>query len=749
MHRRLLPLLVLLALPAAGAHAANRAEVGDAVAYATPTGAGIFDGKVGRTWAFDANGGVTATGLENRATGKQWATSGPDFALTLDEAPTDSATGWRLDTALARNAPADASRPDAGPAVQLVLTYELVPVSGVGPRLVRSFTLHPGSAVVEVDNRIVNPTPVPLRVGKATLDQITAAKAPATSEVFAYHDGSDWRTDYRVASKPTGAFDQEGEVVRFDDGTGAGWFHVLGTRGGSMWRAGLDSANRSYVGADWPRDAFDYGPLQDTDPNATGGSYNRLDNPLYPAPIRERLVPPLGSLELGRAFTGVYAGGAPEAGYAFGSDFAEHVAQKLTPTVGANSFHPWSHGKDMNGDNLSKQVDLAAQLGIERYMIDDQWQGGPGGESGDWNWDPARFPDRDHNGLPDVVDTMRRDHVQLALWMSPLEFHFVGDGSNSSSPLAQGGADLDAPSQTYEAHPDWACKPVGNAVALDPTDAGLGVWDVTNPGFRKYLTGVIDRLVASYGVREFKFDFMTWLDCPPHDYLDYEAAFVSLVRRFERRHPDVQFELDETNDQRSWPFESATLAASWFDNMHQKPGGQPAKLIHDIWTAAPWLPTSQIGIGALDGTIDSAHTVDEMMPVALLSHITFWTDLTSIAPSDQERVKYWLAWYKQHRETLAGASYELTDTDPLDGKSWAAFEPWRDGRGALFAFRQNGADGSQTYSLRGVDPNTNYLLTDVTDGHSLGSVSGADLRAGYSVTLPPNGAAVIQIDPLP
>jgi hypothetical protein len=739
MLRRLLPLLVLLAVPAS-ALAAGRAEVGDAVAYATPAGAGIYDAQIGRTWSFDGTtGAVTATGLENRATGQQWATGGPDFALTLDEAPTDSATGWRLGSADAGEAPRDPSRPHAGRAVQLVLTYELVPVSGAGPELVRTFTLHPGSAVVEVDNRIVNPTPVPLRVGKASLDQITAAKAPKSAEVLTYHGGSDWRTDYRTASHPTGAFDQEGEVVRFDDGSGAGWFHVLGTRGGSMWRAGLDSANRTYVGADWPRDAFDYGPLQDTDPNATGGSYNRVDNPLYPVPVRERTVPPLGTLELGRAYTGVYAGGAPEAGYAFGADFSEHVAQKLTPTIGANSFHPWSHSTDLNGANLSKQVDQAAALGIERYMIDDQWQGGPGGESGDWNWDPARFPDADHNGLPDVVDTMRKDGVQLALWMSPLEFHFVGDGP-----------DLDAPSQTYEQHPDWACKPAGNATAFDPTDAGLGVWDVTNPGFRKYMVGVIDRLVHDYDVREFKFDFMTWVDCPPHDYLDYEAAFVSLVRTFERRHPSVQFELDETNDQRSWPFESATLGASWFDNMHQHPNGVPAKLIHDMWTASPWLPTSQIGTGALDdGTLSAGYPIDELMPIALLSHITFWTDLTKIPAADQERVRYWLAWYKQHRSTLAGASYELTDTDPLGGKSWAAFEPWRDGRGALFAFRQSSGDATQTFTLRGVDPATQYQLTDASDGQVIGSVSGVDLRAGYSVTLPPNGAAVIQIDPLP
>jgi hypothetical protein len=220
------------------------------------------------------------------------------------------------------------------------------------------------------------------------------------------------------------------------------------------------------------------------------------------------------------------------------------------------------------------------------------------------------------------------------------------------------------------------------------------------------------------------------------------------VREFERRHPTVQFEIDETNDQRSWPFESATLAASWFDNGHLHGSTAQAKLFHDIWTAAPWLPTSQIGMGALDGTVNATHSVDEMMPLALLSHITFWTDLAKIAPADQERVRYWNDWYREHRVTLAGAAYELTDNDPIDGRQWAAFEPWHGDRGVLFAFRQASADATQTFALRGVDPQQRYELTDAVNGHRLGRATGAELAAGYDVTLAPNSAAVVQIDPV-
>ena len=743
--RRTAPILLVaaaLAAPAA-ARADSRATAGDAVASVTQAGATISDARVARAWSIAA-GAVQGTTLQDRGTGRSWARPGPDFEITVDEAPTSSVSGWSLASAQARPAPADPSRPHAGRAVQLVLTYRLIPVDGAGPELTRTFTLHPGSAVIEAHTLLVNHAPVPLRVGAASLDQVTAARPPAAAEVLAYHGGSDWRDDYRVASAPQGLFDQEGEVVRFDDGSGAGWFSVSGHRGGSMFRAGLDAAGRAYVGVDWPRDAFDYGPLR-TDPPG----YNRQDNPLYPVPVRERLVAPAGGvLDLGAAYTGVYSGGAQEAGVAFANDFAAHVAPRLTPTIGANTFHPFGHRPGMSDPNLRAQIDAAHALGVERYMLDDQWQGGVGGESGDWRFDPARFPDKDGNGVPDLVDYMHAKGVQLALWVSPLEFHVVGDGENGGA-LAPAGADLDAPSQTYEAHPDWACAPTGDATALSPTDAGLGVWDVTNPGFRAYLTGVIDRLVRTYDVREFKFDFMSWVDCPPHDYLDYEDAFVSLVRVFERRHPDVQFELDETNDQRSWPFESATLGASWFDNGHLHGSTKWAKLIHDLWTAAPWLPTSSIGIGALDGTLDAQHGVDELMPIALLSHITFWTDLTQLSAADAAKVGGWLAFYAAHRATLAGAAYELTAHDPLDGSSWAAFEPWRSGRGLLFAFRQDSAEATQTFALHGVRPARTYAIIDARTGQLVAQRTGSELRAGLTVTLPDTDSAqVLEIDPV-
>src|SRR3954447_26142140 len=718
------PASVALATPGGGPHGKVLRSRGVAAAV-TATGASLSNGRVSRSWEFGADGSVTTTSLAGPG-GHNWAAPGADFQLDVDGVPTSSTTGWVLQSATPVSPPALPNRTESDEGAALLFRYALASAAlPAGVELDRLVVLHPGAGVLETRSTLVDRAPVPLRVASYRLDQLTAADPALPAEVQAYNNGSDWRDDYRHVSTPTGAFDAEGEVVRF--GADDGFFLVSQRRGGAMSRVGRDAGGRSWVGVDWSRDLFDYGPLQDAPPD-----YNRLENPAYPVPVRARVVAPLGRLDLGTSFVGVYTGGAAEAAASFVADFAGAVAPAYPHLVGINTFHPWSHGANMSDPNLRTQVDALAALGGQTFMLDDQWQGGSGGESGDWRFDPVRFPDDNNDGVPDFVTYLHSKGVQLALWMSPLEFNTA--------------------STTYAAHPDWACAPVGDLTAQVPDDAGLGVWDVNNAGFRNYLLGVIDRLVAAYDVREFKFDFLTWVDCPPHDYADYEDGFVSLVREMQKAHPDVTFETDETNDQRSWPFESAALGPSWFDNAHLHGSTAVAKLLHDVWSAAPWVPTSSLGVGAFDGTLqgpyDGARGVDALFPLAMLTHLTFWTDLTKLTPEEQSETTWWVSWYRAHRADLGPAVYELTAADPLDGTSWAAWQPWNDDHGYVFAFRQAAGPDTVTLPLHGVEAGGTYAVTDVHTGQAVGTFTGTQLRDGLPVSLAPYSAQVLSVSPV-
>ncbi|MDX6199256.1 MAG: alpha-galactosidase [Actinomycetota bacterium] len=696
----------------------------------------LTDGLVSRTWAFTVGGAVTTASLRSGSR-ELSASSSPDFRIDVAGVPTTSTLGWSL-ISVSPGLASDPSRPEARPGKQLTFRYALADahLTTGSVELVRVVALHDGSAVLETTTTLVNRGAAALRIGQYSLDELTPATPlrTANAQVLAYHGGSDWRDDYRVTKTEAGAFDDEGETARFDDGSGAGWFFVTERRGGAASRVGREAAGRTWAGVDPARDVFDFGPIPpNTDQEMQAPDYNRLENPVYPVPVRQRTLQPNATLALGRAFTGVYADGEAGAATAFVDDFTSNVAPHFPLTVGQNSFHPWGHSPDLNGNVLSEQFGRSAWLGVERYMIDDQWQGGPGGESGDWRFDPARFPDADGDGQPDFLSNLRIEGLQLGLWMSPAEFNTA--------------------STTYAAHPDWACAPTGDVTAQIPDDAGLGVWDMTNPALQDHLSGVVDRLIEAYDVREFKFDFQAWVDCGTHDYNDYEDAFVAWVHLQQAHHPTVTFELDETNDQRAWPFESAAIGPSWFDNGHLHGSGQAAKLLHDLWTAAPWLPTSGIGMGAFDGSIRTDGcagpcSVSYLSQLMLLSHITFWTDSWKFGHTDGLEIQWWSNWYKAHRDDLGGAVYELTGTDPLAGSGSTVFQPWSNGHGELFAFRQAGGSPVAHVGLHGVDPATTYAIRDVRTGELVTTATGAQLAAGYDIALPQEWSArTLSVDP--
>ena len=59
----------------------------------------------------------------------------------------------------------------------------------------------------------------------------------------------------------------------------------------------------------------------------------------------------------------------------------------------------------------------------------------------------------------------------------------------------------------------------------------------------------------------------------------------------------------------------------------------------------------------------------------MLTHATFWTDLTKLSPEQKSETSWWIAWYTAHPSQLGPSVYELTGADPIDGKSWAAWQP--------------------------------------------------------------------------
>jgi hypothetical protein len=245
-------------------------------------------------------------------------------------------------------------------------------------------------------------------------------------------------------------------------------------------------------------------------------------------------------------------------------------------------------------------------------------------------------------------------------------------------------------------------------------------------------------------VRFFKFDFMAWIDCPGvNDLYEMKEAFVALLDRIQRDHPDVTLQTDETNDYRLFPFESVPRGPSWFQN------GTPEtkQLVHNLWLLNPYVPGFSIGQHVLGGDSYKKESVDTIMAAALPSYMTFWTDLRTMPDAVVQRAATWLAFYKRFRAELSQHTYPLLD-DPLKG-GWTALQAWDPERaeGALIAFRESSGVSSRRIALKAVPPGRTFQLRTAPSGRPAGIATSEQLRSGVTVRIPQaEGAAVLTVE---
>jgi hypothetical protein len=717
----------------------------------------LGNGLVERRWTLDA---FSTQAIIDKRDGRSFGAH-PDFSILLDGA---SVTSDRFSAAAVDVATLDRG----GLGVTFTLTLAgLVTVE----RVVEAY---PG--VAGFSSRMTVSSPLPLVFSGYTLDEIAAGSEYAAT-VHAFRAGADWREegwkpfaigdphlgDWRVEATAAAGqpLEAPGEWLSLTGPSGARVFMVMERRDYASSRMSFGGGTGSAL-VDLSRDIIYIGPFEES---------AHIENPT-PLPARHRVIVPGRPLDLERVFTGLGSDGDDEP-WQFSSYLAGH---RLTPYPKAVTFNTNQVDENAISTGAKDDVDFerfqslaaaAREMGVDTFIFDDGWQAA----SGDWCPDSADCPEPRWDGSPDSPHRPRfpdarfeavravlagqpgtADDMRLGLWMNPMEFHPDSDAFGTS--------------------PEWSCIPTGLATAIankaQPDDgsneAGIGVWNPealgTHPETNEpmklidYMESRIVRMIEEYGATYFKFDFLVWIDCvglEPVDMYGYRDSFVAMMDRLQAAHPEVTYEIDETNDYRLFPFESVARGPSWFQN------GTPeaSQLLHNIWNLAPYVPGYSLGQHAIGNGAELASLgVDRLMAVALGSHITFWSEIDAeLSAAQRAQVKRWTDFYKANRDVLATFTYPLLD-DPASG-GWTALQPWNPetGEGFLLAYRQSAPEQTRTIALRGVRGEGSFALTliDPATGaaSSLGTATADALRAGIEVTIPDaNGYAIIRLAPV-
>ena len=427
-------------------------------------------------------------------------------------------------------------------------------------------------------------------------------------------------------------------------------------------------------------------------------------------------------LSTGEAFA------APTAWFAWSDRGLDGISSRFHRSLRARPGHPraprpvvlntWEAVYfDHELEPLIALADAAAEVGVERFVLDDGWflaRRSDGAGLGDWAVDPAVWPE----GLHALVDHVRARGMGFGLWVEP-------EMVNPDSDLAR-------------AHPEWV---------LAPSDRATRTWrhqhvlDVARPEVAEWLLATLGALLDEYPIEYLKWDHNRDLLEAVHAGragVDAQTrAVYALLDELRRRHPHVEIESCSSGGAR---VDLGILERT--DRVWASDTNDPLERTRiQRWTEL-LLPPELIGshVGPTQ-----AHTTDRVtdlrfrIATTLFASAGIETDITRFTADERAQLAEWIAEYKRLRslmhtgellhDAVADEGAALTGVVSED-RAHALYRLTREATGEWAvppALRLPGLDPSRTYRVE--------VVRALATGHLL------DMRpvpwiAEGSVTLP-------------
>ncbi|MEM0382012.1 MAG: alpha-galactosidase [Nitrososphaerota archaeon] len=183
---------------------------------------------------------------------------------------------------------------------------------------------------------------------------------------------------------------------------------------------------------------------------------------------------------------------------------------------------------NVNEENLKQLADIAAEIGVEVFVVDDGWFKGRNDDRaglGDWVPDPHKFP----RGLGPVIEHVKSRGMIFGIWVEP-------EMVNPNSDL-------------YRRHPDWVYHFPGRPRSEMRNQLIL---NLSRSDVREYVFNWLDRLLAENDIGFVKWDMNRsfsepgWPDAPRgrerEIWVRHVQAVYEILDEIRRRHPNVIFE---------------------------------------------------------------------------------------------------------------------------------------------------------------------------------------------------------------
>ncbi|WP_346534246.1 alpha-galactosidase [Micromonospora sp. DPT] len=295
----------------------------------------------------------------------------------------------------------------------------------------------------------------------------------------------------------------------------------------------------------------------------------------------------------------------------------------------------------VDADNQLALARIAAELGVETFVVDDGWFIGrhdDRGGLGDWTPDPAKFP----AGFDAFIAEIRALGLNFGLWVEP----------ESVSPK----------SRLYAEHPDWVYSIDGRPITPIRNQYLL---DLGRPEAAEFVHSTLDGLLRRHDIGYLKWDFnrpRTESGRPgAATRLDLDGAHVANLHRIyaalRRDHPDVVIEACAAGGART-DLAMAAHADIFWPSDNTGPLDRLAIQYGFLHANAPHLLSSWVtdAVGLFD---QRPRSLAFRFVLAMAGVLGIGADIRHWTPQQRTEAASWIARYKQIREVITHGEVHL------------------------------------------------------------------------------------------
>lgn len=346
---------------------------------------------------------------------------------------------------------------------------------------------------------------------------------------------------------------------------------------------------------------------------------------------------------------------------------------------------------DLDETRVLELITAAADLGVERFVLDDGWFSGRRDDTtslGDWTPDTARFP----SGLAPIAAACAARGLDFGLWVEP--------------EMVSPDSDL------YRRHPDWCLHVPGQP---RPTQRHQLVLDLTRPEVADHIFETLDRLLTNQPIAYLKWDHNRELFPTAGKGHAQALAVLALLDRLRAAHPALEIESCASGGGRV-DFAILQRCHRIWASDNNDPGERLR--INAAW--GQFLPPEIIGshVGPSPNPVTGRRTpMDFRAKVALFGHMGVEADPAAMTAGERAVLAAHIAVYKTWRDVIHGG--EMREIGFSEPGLWGSLAIAADGRRALAlatSTRLSAAHYAEPLRLTGLDPAARYTIRLIEPG---------------------------------